>query len=179
MDGAEIKRRLLSTFRLSKRAYYADFLITPPLTTVLLVLSVLHGFSPLWPAQFAIGVIAWTLYEYIAHRWLLHQIWFFSDLHDLHHADPKDYIGIHPAVTLTLYAGFWFVFGSNYSALAVGFSVGYVAYSCLHTAFHYARIVDGNLLFNLKRRHALHHTFYDNNYGVSTSAWDRLLGTEK
>jgi sterol desaturase/sphingolipid hydroxylase (fatty acid hydroxylase superfamily) len=170
--------KLLSLFKLNKREYYADFLITPPLTAALLGLSALHGFSPLWLVEFIVGLIAWTFYEYATHRWLLHQVWPFRDLHDLHHADQKDYIAVHPAVTLALYAGFWWVWGVSYSALAVGFSVGYVAYAFLHTAFHHTRIVSGPL-FKLKRRHALHHAFDDINFGVSTSVWDRLLGTEK
>jgi sterol desaturase/sphingolipid hydroxylase (fatty acid hydroxylase superfamily) len=171
-------QRLLPLFRLSKREYYADFLITPPITAVLLVLS-LHGFSALWLVKFAIGIAAWTLYEYAVHRWLLHRVWLFRDLHSLHHAIQKDYIATHPAATVALYVGFWLAFGANYSALAVGFSVGYVVYSCMHSAFHHARIGADNPLFRLKRRHALHHAFDDKNYGVSTSLWDRAFGTEK
>jgi sterol desaturase/sphingolipid hydroxylase (fatty acid hydroxylase superfamily) len=172
-------RRLHALFRLSKREYFADFLITPPITAVLLALSVLHGFSALWLVEFAIGVAAWTLYEYAVHRWLLHRVWLFRDLHNLHHAIQKDYIATHPVATVALYAGFWLAFGASYSAMAVGFSVGYVVYSFMHTAFHHARITAGNPLFGLKRRHALHHAFDDKNYGVSTSLWDRAFGTEK
>jgi sterol desaturase/sphingolipid hydroxylase (fatty acid hydroxylase superfamily) len=177
MNG-EMKRRLLSLFRLSRRAYYADFLITPPLTLALLVLSALHVMSPLWLVQLAIGMAVWTLYEYVTHRWLLHRVWFFRDLHGLHHDDQKEYIAVHPIVTLALYAVFWLLFGFNYSAFAVGFSVGYVVYSCLHTAFHYANIVNGNPLLKLKRRHAIHHKFDNKNFGVTTGFWDRRFGTE-
>jgi len=170
--------RLLSWFRLSWQEYYADFLITPPLTMLALWLSLQHGFSLLWLIQFGLGLSVWTLYEYIAHRWLLHHFWIFSDLHKLHHDNQKDYIALHPAGTLIIYGLIWYLFGIQSAAIMVGFSFGYVVYSALHTAFHYASISAGNPLWSLKRHHALHHRFDDVNFGVTTSLWDHVFSTK-
>jgi sterol desaturase/sphingolipid hydroxylase (fatty acid hydroxylase superfamily) len=167
----------LNLFRRSRCGYYADLLITPPITLALLVLSLTQGLSWLWPLQFVIGVLAWTLYEYATHRWLLHRVPLFRQVHALHHARQKDYIAVHPAATLALYGVLFWLFGANGSALTLGFSSGYIAYSCMHGAFHYAVIGEGHWLYRLKLRHAAHHRS-EVNFGVSTSLWDRVFGTE-
>jgi sterol desaturase/sphingolipid hydroxylase (fatty acid hydroxylase superfamily) len=164
-------------FKLTRNEYFADFLITPPLTLLLAYSSLHHGFTALWPLLFVLGVFVWTLYEYALHRWVLHVVSFFKEVHDLHHKVPKDYIAVHPLVTLAIYIGLWKLFGFQSSAFGVGFSAGYVAYSVIHTISHY--YADGDsVFFYLWRRHALHHTFNNVNYGVTTSLWDRVFGTE-
>jgi sterol desaturase/sphingolipid hydroxylase (fatty acid hydroxylase superfamily) len=165
-------------FRLSRREYFADFFITPPLTIALTVISLLHC-SWTWMPLFGAGLLAWTLYEYLMHRVGLHHVWFARDLHALHHDDQRDYIASHPLVTIAIYAVLWLLFGFNSSAFASGFSVGYVIYAALHTLFHYATILPGHPLFRLKRHHALHHKFDDANFGVSTRLWDRVFITHK
>jgi sterol desaturase/sphingolipid hydroxylase (fatty acid hydroxylase superfamily) len=171
-------RVLVDLFRLSRREYFADFFITPPVTIVSLVLSILYGFTAWWPVLFAAGVLFWTLYEYLLHRFVLHRLWLFRAVHAAHHDQQKDYIGTHPALTIAIYAALWILLGvGNASAAMVGFSAGYVAYSALHTLFHYARIRPGSRLWRAKRRHALHHWLDDVNYGVSTALWDRAFGT--
>lgn len=171
--------RLLGWFRLTMPEYFADFLITPPITAVMLYLSARHGVTLDWLGEFVCGLLAWTIYEYATHRWLLHRTFFFRDLHALHHDDQRDYIALHPAATIATYATLWLTFGTHSTATASGFSVGYVIYSALHTAFHYARIGSRNPLFLLKRHHALHHAFDDVNFGVSTTLWDRVFGTKR
>lgn len=171
---------LVEFFRLTKRQYYADFFITPPLTLVSAVLSIMYGFTPHWFALCAAGILAWTLYEYLIHRFVTHKLWVFKVVHDIHHDHQREFIGTPPVMTLTIYAVLWWFLGiGNSSAFMVGFSAGYVWYSTLHTLFHYARIEHGSWLFGLKRHHALHHAFYNVNYGVSTSLWDRVFRTMK
>lgn len=169
---------LLALFRLSRREYFADFFITPPITLALLVWSLVH-FTWEWPLDFAAGVMLWTFYEYVAHRCLFHCTWLARDFHALHHDNQRDYIAFHPALTVTAYAAMWAIFGVNSSALMVGFSVGYVLYSAAHTAFHYSVIKPGHWLYGLKRHHALHHTFHEVNYGVTTTLWDRVFNTRR
>jgi sterol desaturase/sphingolipid hydroxylase (fatty acid hydroxylase superfamily) len=166
----------LNLFRRTRREYFADFFITPPITLALLVVSLLHSFSVLWPLQFLAGVVAWTLYEYAMHRWILHHAPFFKEMHALHHDHQRDYIAVHPLVTIALYAILWAIFGVGSSAITVGFSIAYIVYSCLHTAFHYAQIGPDNWLYRLKMDHVAHHRG-DGCFGVSTSLVDRLLGT--
>jgi sterol desaturase/sphingolipid hydroxylase (fatty acid hydroxylase superfamily) len=164
-------------FRLSRREYFADFFITPPITLCLAVVSVLNSFSVWWLPLFAAGLLTWTFYEYVVHRWVSHALPVFKYLHGLHHAAQKDYIALHPAATLAIYAAFWLAFGSGSSAFMVGFSVGYIIYATLHTLFHYARIERGGLLFAAKQRHALHHRIDSVNFGVSSGLWDAVFGT--
>ncbi len=171
--------RLTRLVKLTRREYFADFFITPPLTLALMAWSVWSDFSVWWPLWFAGGLAAWTLYEYGFHRFALHHAPLLKDVHDLHHADQRDYIAVHPAVTIALYVSFAVLFGIGSSALTVGFSTGYVIYAAAHTAFHYAKIGSGHWLFALKRHHALHHTFHNANYGVTTRVWDRLFRTSR
>lgn len=172
-----MKQIALSLFRLTRAEYFTDFFITPPITAVLAFVSVRDTFSIWWLPIAAAGVIAWTLYEYAVHRFVLHRVFFFRDMHGLHHARQKDYIAVHPLLTIASYAAFWFVFGANSGAFMVGFSAGYVVYAALHTAFHYADIRPRHRLYRAKRRHALHHALDSVNYGVSTPIWDRVFGT--
>jgi len=164
-------------FRLSKREYFADFFITPPVTALMVGLSLYKGASLRWPLFFGLGVLAWTLYEYLMHRWGLHQVWGLRVLHAMHHKNDRDYIATHPAITVAAYIGFWFMFGVTSSAFAAGFSAGYVIYAAMHTLYHYTTILPGDWLFGLKRRHALHHRFETYNFGVSTPLWDIVFQT--
>lgn len=164
-------------FRLRRWEYFADFFLTPPITIVIAAVSLANGPTLLWAVEFLVGLLWWTLYEYVAHRWILHRVWLFRDMHALHHVDQKDYIALHPLGTLALYGFLWLLFGLQSSALMVGFSIGYTIYSAAHTAFHYANIPAGHVLFAAKRRHALHHTFETTNYGVTTPLWDIIFRT--
>jgi sterol desaturase/sphingolipid hydroxylase (fatty acid hydroxylase superfamily) len=168
--------RLLRLFRLSRREYFADFFITPPITLILAGTSLWRGVDLRWLSLFAAGWLAWTLYEYAAHV-ASHHLPLLRDLHALHHRDQRDYIAVHPAITLALYALVWLAIGFTATPAAVGFSTGYVVYSALHTAFHYARIVPGHPLYAARRRHALHHICDGCCFGVSTPFWDWIFRT--
>jgi sterol desaturase/sphingolipid hydroxylase (fatty acid hydroxylase superfamily) len=174
---ATARARLLNFFRLSRRQYYADFFITPPITLALAIASLWSAASMWWPIWFVCGLVAWTLYEYVTHRWISHRVWFLRDAHYLHHEKQLDYIAVPPAMTLAFYAIFWGLFGFQSSSIMVGFSTGYIAYSAAHTAFHYARIRPGDFWFDAKRRHALHHSNDKENFGVTSPIWDFAFGT--
>lgn len=167
----------LDLFRRTPREYYADFFITPPITVALLVVSLSQGFGPFWLLKFALGILIWTFYEYIAHRFVAHRVPFFKEAHAMHHQAQRDYISLHPVMTLALYGAFWMLFGFGSGAVSVGFSCGYVFYSFVHTAFHYATIEPGHFLYGMKMRHVLHHRA-DVNFGVTTGLWDIAFGTE-
>jgi len=167
----------LNLWRRSRATYYADFLITPPITLALALFSLGTSFDAWWIPEFLVGSLAWTLYEYAAHRFVSHGIPLFREAHWLHHDRQRDYIGIHPLFTLFQYAAVAWIFGVGYSAFTVGFSTAYVAYAVMHTMFHYSHIGRGHPLYYMKLRHAEHHR-REVNFGVTTSLWDRLLGTE-
>ena len=116
------------------------------------------------------------MYEYAIHRASHHAPWL-RDLHWLHHRNQRDYIALHPALTLGTYGLIWLVFGIQAAPFAVGFSVGYVAYAGLHTAFHYAQIRPGHPLWAAKQRHAAHHRYHDVSFGVTWGLWDRVFRT--
>lgn len=170
---------LVSLFRLTRCEYFADFFITPPITLALAGVSLMHNFGWVWVLEFVLGLLFWTFYEYATHRWLLHGFPFWQDVHKLHHDNQRDYVAMPPWATLTLYMSMWLIFGFRASSFAVGFSCGYVIYAALHTAFHYRTTRPGDWLFNLHRRHSLHHIFEQSNFGVSVSWWDKLFGTER
>ena len=167
----------LDLFRRTKPEYYADFFITTPVTIFVLVMSFLYNPLLACLGWFALGVFIWSFYEYALHRWILHHTPFFKDTHQLHHDAPKDYIAIHPIMTLLSYLLFWFLFGfTTANPIMAGFSVAYFIYSVEHTMFHYARITPGHLLYRLKRLHAIHHR-KNVNFGVSSPLWDIVFGT--
>lgn len=165
---------LLDVFRLTRREYFADFFITPPITFILLCVSLWNA-TAVWPVGFAAGLFAWTLYEYATHRWVSHALGVFREAHFIHHISPREYIAIHPAVTLALYFSLWAAFGVGSSSAMVGFSTGYIAYSVAHTAFHYWRMP--TWLRPAAGRHDAHHKYGIVNYGVTTPLWDHVFGT--
>ncbi|MDR3488772.1 MAG: sterol desaturase family protein [Bradyrhizobium sp.] len=167
---------LFRLVRLTRREYFADFWITPPLTVALAARSLVDGSGRSWMLLFLAGWFFWTLYEYVAHRAAHHVPWL-ADLHWLHHRNQKDYIALHPLVTLSMYLAIWLTFGFSHAAFAVGFSVGYIVYAGLHTAFHYGQVRAGDWLWPLKRHHVAHHRFHDRCFGVSTTLWDWIFRT--
>jgi sterol desaturase/sphingolipid hydroxylase (fatty acid hydroxylase superfamily) len=166
----------LNLFRRTPPEYFADFFITAPITLTLLCFSLANA-DTYWPFSFAAGLLIWTFYEYIAHRFVAHGVPLFKEAHQLHHDHQRDYIALHPVMTLALYGAFWMLFGFGSSAISVGFSVGYLIYATMHTAFHYAVIDPGNIFYGPKMRHVIHHRV-DANFGVTTSLWDRVFKTE-
>ena len=169
---------ILRAWRLTKREYFADFFITPPITLFLAWYSLNHSWGWLWLPEFSTGFVAWTLYEYALHRWALHGMPVLKDLHALHHRKQSDYIASPPWLTVTLYALFWLAFGVRSSAFMIGFYAGYVVYAAMHTAFHYARFSTTRWYRNQYQRHMRHHRFGSFCYGISTGLWDRVFGTE-
>jgi sterol desaturase/sphingolipid hydroxylase (fatty acid hydroxylase superfamily) len=115
----------LNLFRRTPHEYYADFFITPPITAGLLLLSIIDA-DIFWPIKFAAGWLLWTFYEYVTHRWISHGLVLFREAHALHHKAQRDYISLHPVMTLAIYMLFWALFGFGYGAMSVGFSCGYV-----------------------------------------------------
>ena len=163
-------------FRLTRAEYYADFLITPPLT--------LYAAARLWPradwsspVAVVTGFAAWTLYEYALHRFVMHRRPMVR-FHAMHHRDPLAYVAQHPALTLATYVALWATLGTAQSFVALGFSVGYVWYAVVHTLLHYAGADRFAPLRRLREHHDGHHAWGSRNFGITTTAWDRLFGTD-
>ena len=142
------------------------------------------GVTAGWMApSYTLGLAAWSLTEYIFHRWVYHLEWgILSHGHDTHHRYPRAYVAMPWFVTPVLFmppqlliANYFGVRG--FSTFLAGWFGGFIAYSFLHHSLHHY-----NLRFRWYRRlrsqHRIHHAFPETNFGVTTRYWDRVFGTE-
>ena len=136
------------------------------------------------------GLLFWTLFEYVAHRFVFH-LELRSDwgrrlvflLHENHHKDPSDPLrSIMPlTASLPLGAAIWSLFllaaGAVGHAMFLGFALGYVGYDTVHWACH-QRPMRGPVAMRLKRHHLRHHyAGQDANYAITAIFWDRVFGS--
>ena len=170
-------------------AYRADFLLYGGAATALagyLLLAVPD--AQLWVMVLTGvgGVCAWTLTEYLLHRFVLHGVAPFRDWHRLHHQRPTALICSPTIATASLFvllvflpalaaAGIW-----RASAFTFGMVTGYLAYATTHHALHHWRLRAGWFV-RLKRRHAVHHSQggAPGCYGVTSGFWDWVFGSER
>ncbi|MHB0856383.1 MAG: sterol desaturase family protein [Anaerolineae bacterium] len=152
----------------------------------------------LWriPVGFVVGLLVWTLVEYLLHRFVFHfaprtprqeRISFL--IHGVHHAQPmvKSRLVMPPAVSIPLavlfYALYWLVLAVALGApewvapLFSGFAVGYVAYDMTHYNLHHAKHKSAYAKA-LRSHHMRHHAQQPvSRYGVSSMLWDKVFGT--
>jgi len=140
--------------------------------------------------SFLIGLLLWTLMEYVIHRWAFHyhpkteagkRIHFL--VHGIHHDYPRDAtrLVMPLLVSLPLATLFFFLFkaafGSYYLSIFSGFAFGYVSYDSIHYATHHFDM-NGKIGKFLKTYHLRHHYSDDDTaYGVSNPLWDFIFGT--
>lgn len=142
----------------------------------------------------AVGVLAWTILEYIFHRFLFHiehalptAQWAYALhflLHGVHHFLPMDRLRLvmPPILFASLSAGPYFlirsVIGQRYlNPLYCGAVSAYICYDMAHYFFHHgtSRIAYIN---RMKSHHMAHHYKNPNRaYGVTSVLWDRVFGT--
>jgi sterol desaturase/sphingolipid hydroxylase (fatty acid hydroxylase superfamily) len=113
--------------------------------------------------------VAWTLAEYITHRFVLHAI--ASIQHGIHHAHPQEGID---KIFWQIWLAFAVVYLTMGAPLLAGVLVAYAWYLSAHYgAHHNPSILPASLL----KHHLDHHKFASRNYGVTTKLWDRVFGT--
>jgi sterol desaturase/sphingolipid hydroxylase (fatty acid hydroxylase superfamily) len=140
---------------------------------------------------FALGTVAWSLGEYVLHRFVFH---FEPDsrwgrrlhfiIHGVHHDFPHDPMRLvmPPSVSIPLAIGFWFLFraalGPAWALPAfAGFLLGYLIYDMAHYHMHHHR-AKNRLSLALRRYHYRHHFQQsDRGFGVTTPLWDRVFRT--
>jgi sterol desaturase/sphingolipid hydroxylase (fatty acid hydroxylase superfamily) len=140
---------------------------------------------------FVLGVLQWTLLEYVLHRFVFHwqpkqqkdQIKAFL-IHGYHHVYHQDKMRLvappvmswGPAIAIA--ALYYLAFGRVYCATVfAGTCAGYVAYDWIHYYTHHARPTTA-LGKWLRRYHMIHHfKEHDACFGVSTPLWDVVFGT--
>ena len=180
-----MKEAVLGLFspRMSVVAFHLDYFIFPPVIIFCLAASIRLLNATFIAVLFFGGLVAWSLAEYLLHRFVLHHWPYFSGHHKAHHDSPRSMIGAPTLFTLAFFAAvfclpLWLLDGEAIALSSfAGFLTGYVAYGAIHHAVHHAE-GQGLLLRHFKRLHAIHHHgSCDRNFGVLTSFWDRVFGT--
>jgi sterol desaturase/sphingolipid hydroxylase (fatty acid hydroxylase superfamily) len=182
--------------------YYLEWLTkTHPLIIWGIYLPVIIGF-PLYGIQktyfstseallvFFGGMLFWTLFEYLAHRYIFHMITetkggrrLIYILHGNHHEFPRDkqrlFMPPVPSLIITsiLFSFFYLILKISAWAFFPGFILGYLLYASMHYAIH-AFAPPFPWMKPLWRNHHLHHyKDEEKGFGVSSTLWDRVFGT--
>jgi 4-hydroxysphinganine ceramide fatty acyl 2-hydroxylase len=132
-----------------------------------------------------VGFIAWGFVEYALHRWLFHGRPSMARRgHARHHADDTALISTPLLIVMACAGAIWAILAlvvpSGVACLLVfGLYAGYNYYVLLHHLQHHRGDDLAGLpcLARIGRAHRIHHDRQVVNYGVSTTIWDRLLGT--
>jgi sterol desaturase/sphingolipid hydroxylase (fatty acid hydroxylase superfamily) len=172
--------------RLSRAGFFADFYVYPAVAGTFVAVAAVTARDRwvAWSSAIAVGVFAWTFFEYLLHRYVLHHVPWIREQHDAHHNEQKALIGTPTYITL----GLMLVLVALPSILAAGLAVGsgftagmmlgYLWYVVVHYGLHNWSIRPGSYLARLRRRHALHHHYDDlGNFGVTSGFWDYVFGT--
>jgi sterol desaturase/sphingolipid hydroxylase (fatty acid hydroxylase superfamily) len=146
-------------------------------------------------ATFFSGMIFWTFFEYIMHRFAFHMVAenerarkIVYVMHGNHHEYPRDkerlFMPPVPSIIIAsvIFSLMYLTFGllgfkEYVFAFFPGFILGYLIYGSMHYAIH-AWNPPYKWMKPLWRNHHLHH--YKNEeqgFGVSTTVWDRVFGT--
>jgi 4-hydroxysphinganine ceramide fatty acyl 2-hydroxylase len=143
-------------------------------------------------ALFLLGILLWTLIEYLIHRYIFHyepktrwgkQLHFV--IHGVHHDYPNDArrLVMPPVISIPLaflfFGLFLLIFGSLAPTVFAGLVFGYLCYDMLHYATHHLAMKRGMWLW-LKQYHLRHH-FKDDHvgYGISSPLWDYIIRTTR
>jgi sterol desaturase/sphingolipid hydroxylase (fatty acid hydroxylase superfamily) len=187
------------TIRLFKNPILEYFSHIHPVTPVIVFVPVLlllsfYGYQEIGILNgticFAIGILLWTLMEYIIHRWAFHyhpkseagkKIHFL--VHGIHHDYPRDAtrLVMPLLVSVPLAIFFYYLFSALFGVynlnIFAGFIFGYVSYDSIHYATHHFKMEKGIGKF-LKVYHLKHHYNDDHTaYGVSNPLWDYVFRT--
>lgn len=180
--------------RLSKISPLTVLAVYLPLICLSAFKSFDVGVSPgYFAGMFVFGIVFWTLFEYIFHRYVFHftpkgsfqeRVSFL--FHGVHHQYPNDKkrlvmpITLSLAIAVLLFLLFSAVFGELVWAFWTGFMLGYLGYDMMHYSIHHFKRPKTLWLKNIWKSHIDHH-FRDSNkgYGVSSPIWDYVFGTHQ
>jgi len=187
------------TIRLFKNPVLEYFSHIHPVTPIIVFVPLLivlsyFGFKEIGilngAISFIIGILLWSLTEYVIHRWAFHyhpksetgkRVHFL--VHGIHHDYPRDatrlVMPLLVSIPLAVFFYFLFqaIFGVYYMNIFSGFIFGYVSYDSIHYATHHFEM-KGKIGKFLKTYHLRHHYGDDHTaYGVSNPLWDYVFGT--
>ena len=181
-DRTEFIRRLGS----SKFNYWFGYVANLGLVGWLLTHAFRDGRNLLHPTAWLgwalVGLLSWTLSEFLLHRYLYH-LWstFLSEGHALHHESPRELIGVPWYLTaialVVIYKGLCLATRPHVTAVVMAFNwLGYILYCIAHHGSHHWSLGSG-WLKAMKRHHLLHHAHPEYNWGFTTPLWDHVFGT--
>lgn len=136
---------------------------------------------------FFLGVVSWTLAEYLLHRFLGHVHKgknFFKAEHLQHHSKANYFAPAYKKVALAVVISVKLIFiislfASIQTAVAfvLGFLTMYILYEATHARFHRKEPIAKP--FIILRKHHFYHHFHNpkTNLGLTTRFWDRVFGT--
>ncbi len=177
----------------SRVHYTVPLFVYVPVILVLMYLSIfVYNISALNIfVLFIGGIAAWTLAEYVLHRFVFHfkatsefgkKIHFM--FHGVHHDYPSDSrrLVMPPSVSIPLATIFFFLFRFLIGEVSVipffaGFLIGYLFYDISHYAVHHFNM-HSKFWLAIKNHHIKHHYQNpDKGYGVSSPIWDYVFRT--
>jgi sterol desaturase/sphingolipid hydroxylase (fatty acid hydroxylase superfamily) len=164
-------------------AFFLDFVVYPPLILLCLVLA--FGPDGGWAsvAMIALGLLGWSLAEYLIHRFAFHHAPLLQQIHLAHHDAPRELNGTPTLVTVAVFYGLvywpltWMLRAEWAAALTAGLLLGYLAYVGVHYVVHHLGSGGRAWLRRLIRLHAVHHHDVAHNFGVTSPLWDWVFGT--
>lgn len=170
------------------------YVLALPFATVAAYRALAGGVGVLFALLlFALGWLAWSLVEYLMHRFLFHakverETARIATLlaHGHHHVWPSDphRIAATPlqviSIALLLHGLFRIVLGPDATWAAMsGAAVGYAAYEAVHWICHHGR-PRSRALRALQEHHLKHHHVAPGTrWGIGSPLWDRVFRTER
>lgn len=167
---------------------YRHLVAEPELWPQTSVLKLKYGRASI-PLLFGLGVLFWTLLEYVIHRWLFHLkppascrplILVHFLFHGVHHKSPMDPMRlVFPPVPASFFAtafylmtGLIFPTGMAHAVFA-GIVTGYVSYDLTHYYLHHGGVPSFVYFRRLKHYHSQHHYRHQQlGFGISSKLWD-------
>jgi hypothetical protein len=129
------------------------------------------------------GLVAWTLAEFLLHRYVYH-LWtsFLTEGHALHHEKPRALIGVPWYLTTIALVLFFELLAiplrASSTGVVMGFAwLGYILYCVAHHGSHHWSYKNNPWLRKMKRHHLLHHAHPEYNWGFTTPLWDHVFRT--
>ena len=169
--SAELMRRLRQ---------FGDFVTVPLAVMIFVELAGVHRLHLVM-----LGVLAWTLVEYLVHRMVFHRFVVGRRLHQPHHDHPSDPDAERSSLSTPLLAcpiGSLLIGAAGMEdglAIFAGLLLGYLAFIAIHYVVHRSPIEPHSWLYAAKMRHLTHHHLENCNYGVTTGFWDVVFRTNE
>lgn len=178
---------------LSKVPFYVPLIVYIPVIGYMIWMALAEEKMEIlhFAAALALGILVWSIVEYVLHRFVFHfhpeapwakRIHFI--FHGVHHDYPNDLkrLVMPPSASIPLATLFFLLFKALLTAYYLyaffaGFIAGYLIYDMTHYALHHYNFKN-EFWKKLKKHHMLHHYSDETKgYGVSSALWDDVFRT--